>query len=64
LFTLGSWVNDQRVGFGIYYYYNGDIYEGEWFNHVRHGVGTYTYGETGVKYYGTWIEGKRVIDEV
>ena len=46
IFT-GSWVDDQRCGFGKYYYVNGDIYEGEWQNHVRHGQGTYTYAETG-----------------
>lgn len=47
LSCTGSWVDDQRCGFGKYYYINGDIYEGEWQNHVRHGQGTYTYAETG-----------------
>ena len=45
----GSWVDDQRSGFGKHYYVNGDIYEGEWQNHVRHGQGVYTYAETGKK---------------
>jgi len=55
----GSWVDDQRCGFGKYFYVNGDNYEGEWLNHVRHGQGTYTYAATGTKYVGTWNTGKR-----
>ena len=55
----GSWVDDQRCGTGKYYYINGDIYDGEWQNHVRHGQGVYYYSETGTKYMGTWKEGKR-----
>lgn len=58
MFT-GSWVDDQRCGFGKYFYINGDTYEGEWLNHVRHGQGTYTYSATGTKYVGTWNNGKR-----
>lgn len=55
----GSWVDDQRCGFGKYFYINSDTYEGEWLNHVRHGQGTYTYATTGTKYIGTWNGGKR-----
>lgn len=57
--SAGSWVDDQRCGFGKYFYINGDTYEGEWLNHVRHGQGTYTYAATGTKYVGTWNNGKR-----
>lgn len=56
--SLGGWVEDQRCGFGKYYYINGDTYEGEWQNHVRHGRGTYTYSLTGTKYTGMWNTGK------
>lgn len=55
---LGSWVDDQRCGLGKYSYINGDYYDGEWQNHVRHGQGTYYWAETGSKYVGTWKEGK------
>lgn len=56
---LGSWVDDQRCGFGKYSYVNGDMYEGEWKDHQRHGQGTYTYAATGTKYVGRWQNGKR-----
>lgn len=56
---IGSWVDDQRCGFGKYFYINNDTFEGEWQNHVRHGQGTYTYAATGTKYLGTWVNGKR-----
>ena len=56
---LGSWVDDQRSGFGKYFYVNSDSYEGEWQNHVRHGQGSYTYNDTKTKYMGTWKEGRR-----
>lgn len=55
----GSWVDDQRCGFGKYSYVNGDTYEGEWKDHQRHGQGTYTYAATGTKYVGRWQIGKR-----
>jgi radial spoke head protein 1 len=59
IYCAGSWVDDQRCGSGKYYYVNGDIYDGEWQRHVRHGQGNYHYKETGSKYVGTWKEGKR-----
>lgn len=55
---IGSWVDDQRCGSGKYSYINGDYYEGEWQNHVRHGQGCYYWAETGSKYVGTWKEGR------
>jgi radial spoke head protein 1 len=47
-----------REGYGVYFYVNGDKYEGEWKEHLRHGQGTYTYNETGSKYVGLWRKGK------
>ena len=38
---------------------NGDTYEGEWKNHKRHGRGTYTFVDLGVKYCGSWKDGIR-----
>jgi len=59
---IGGWEQDKRVGYGRYYYYNGDIYDGTWQNHVRHGHGTYTYGDSGAQWTGTWNNGIRVVD--
>ena len=59
ILIAGSWVEDQRSGTGKYSYINGDYYDGEWQNHVRHGQGTYVYTDTGSKYTGTWKDGKR-----
>jgi len=50
------------MGYGRYYYYNGDIYDGAWQNHVRHGLGTYTYGDSGGQWTGTWNNGIRVVE--
>lgn len=33
----------KRHGKGIYYYPNGDIYDGQWKNNKKHGFGQYTY---------------------
>ena len=55
----GSWVDDQRCGSGKFYYVNGDVYDGEWKAHVRHGLGTYTYADTGSRYVGMWKNGRR-----
>lgn len=57
--AIGNWVKDQRCGFGKYTYVNADSYEGEWQDHLRHGQGTYTYSQTGTKYVGRWVRGKR-----
>merc|ERR1719186_1900869 len=50
---------DERHGRGKAVLPNGDTYEGEWNNHVRHGQGVYTYQATGSQYIGTWKDGKR-----
>lgn len=52
-------MEDRRNGHGIYYYLNGDTYEGDWYEHQRHGQGVYTYSATGTKYTGSWVHGKR-----
>ena len=40
---------DKRNGVGKYTYVNGDIYEGDWENNLRHGHGVYTFAATGVQ---------------
>ena len=50
----------MRSGHGRYRYLNGDIYDGEWAHHVRHGSGQYTYAANKVVYTGRWEYGRRV----
>ena len=37
----------ERKGEGVYYYQNGDIYDGDWKKGMRHGYGVYTHAKTG-----------------
>lgn len=48
----------MRYGQGKYTYINGDTYEGEWRDHLRHGRGTYTFASTKLQYIGNWKGGK------
>jgi hypothetical protein len=34
---IGYWKEGQRSGKGIFYYSNGSMYEGEWFENLKHG---------------------------
>lgn len=56
----GDWWKDKRQGYGTYCYQNGDTFEGAWFKNERHGLGAYTYAASGVKFLGTWIDGKMI----
>jgi hypothetical protein len=40
-------------------YKNGAIYQGQWKNDKREGIGSYT--ENGVEYYGTWVNDKKTV---
>ena len=40
------------------YYYNGDLYEGDWINDKREGQGTYVW-KNGSKYIGSWKDDKK-----
>lgn len=35
------WREDQPHGEGVYYYFNGEIYRGEYFDGEQHGQGEY-----------------------
>ena len=35
----------ERKGEGVYYYQNGDIYDGDWKKGMKHGYGVYTYAK-------------------
>jgi hypothetical protein len=58
---MGNWDHDQCSGYGKYFYYNGDINDGQWTNHFRHGPGIHIYGDTGIKWQGSWHNGIRVM---
>ena len=45
------WFADYQQGEGTMYYYNGDVYIGNWFQDKRSGKGTYTW-KAGAKYEG------------
>ena len=51
----------HRQGKGVLTWTNGDTYEGEFFNGLRHGVGVYTFGgrRGGRKYEGSWVLSKK-----
>lgn len=45
-----------RHGEGIYYFRNGDVYEGAWIYNIPSGYGTYTFAIGGV-YQGDFLNG-------
>lgn len=54
----GEFVMNKRHGRGEMLYNNNDKYVGDWFNGVKHGIGTYTKGD-GLEFYeGYWHEGE------
>uniref|UniRef100_A0A7S1UNY1 Uncharacterized protein n=1 Tax=Grammatophora oceanica TaxID=210454 RepID=A0A7S1UNY1_9STRA len=55
-----GWVNSKNIpnGRGCLRVDNGDVYEGEWNNGIRHGLGVYTWYE-GDLYTGPWLDGRR-----
>ena len=42
-FYNGKVINGKREGFGIYKYFNGDVYEGYWKNDRKNGKGKFVY---------------------
>jgi hypothetical protein len=44
----------ERHGEGDMTWSNGDVYQGSFFNGVRHGTGTLSFGGDGGEYVGTW----------
>jgi hypothetical protein len=48
---VGTFVKDQRNGYGMYVFADGERYQGMWKNNQRHGYGTFQYNE------GTIFEG-------
>jgi hypothetical protein len=50
----GGWVNKKAEGFGVMRWQNGDRYEGEWKDGLRHGQGSYFCKATAGKYNGMY----------
>lgn len=46
-------MNEKREGFGVYKFVNGNKYEGQWHNHMKHGDGKFYY-QNGELYIGEW----------
>ncbi len=45
----GEWVEDQRQGWGVYIWSNGDKYEGMWNANQPSGVGRMIYADDQIK---------------
>jgi hypothetical protein len=56
----GEYKEDKRTGYGIYYWTDGRIYRGYWYNGSMHGLGIYTSSNKNKEKYGLWEMGKRV----
>ena len=50
-------MNNLAHGIGVYIYTDGNKYDGEWINGLKHGVGKVTYKNKSKL--GIWINGKR-----
>lgn len=61
---MGSFSDGRANGIGICFFFDGDIYYGEWDNHTFHGKGTYLYHKNGTIQDGYWKNGQFVKDEV
>lgn len=51
----GESINNERHGFGVCHWENGDRYEGSWANNKTHGYGIYVQGD-GARYDGQFFE--------
>lgn len=59
LIQQGEFMCNVPMGQGTYTWMDGSSYEGEVYNGIRHGTGTYTCAKNGVSYTGQWDRGKR-----
>ena len=55
---IGPYIDNKKVGKGIYIYNSGEKYEGEYVNNLREGRGIYYYKE-GYRYDGEWKNDKK-----
>ncbi|KNC54131.1 uncharacterized protein AMSG_09908 [Thecamonas trahens ATCC 50062] len=54
---VGSFVEDQREGSGVFRWASGAVYDGEWRANQPHGTGVYTFKD--ISYSGEWRAGMR-----
>mmetsp|Transcript_14936 Transcript_14936/g.16524 ORF Transcript_14936/g.16524 Transcript_14936/m.16524 type:complete len:462 (+) Transcript_14936:127-1512(+) len=57
-YFVGTFVNGQRQGTGSYYWKDGSVYEGEWYQNTMHGKGKRVFSNGNV-YTGSYVHGKR-----
>jgi hypothetical protein len=57
---VGQWVEDKASGEGVLEQANGDVYDGEWLNDLRHGYGKFISSSTSMRYEGYWSHGFKV----
>ena len=50
---------DQRHGYGEYYYFDGRLFKGEWYNNAKNGKGSETRADGLAIFWGTWRHGLR-----
>lgn len=55
---MGGWQADERHGFGVMKYSNGDVYQGDFRKGDIQGQGTKIFA-SGRSYKGAWVEGRR-----
>ncbi len=56
---IGEWENDKRHGHGIYWYANGDVYDGQWVNSHMSGHGESFCYNVGNFYSGGYLNSMR-----
>ena len=42
-YLKGDFADDKKEGFGVYYWINGNRYQGQFWNDLKHGIGTHFY---------------------
>jgi hypothetical protein len=52
-------LNNKKHGFGVYYYFDGDKYEGNFLDDKMHGKGIFYYYNSD-KFEGNWLDDKFV----
>ena len=56
---VGSWLNNRKNGYGVFYYHTGAIYEGNFVDDLRDGQGKITFlkgSPVEECYEGTWVK--------
>ena len=62
-FYDGDLVNNVRQGWGMRQYPSGNVYQGAWYQNVRHGEGTMRWLDREQMYNGQWEKGVQVSNQ-